>query len=296
MNLCLNILAILSILMVVCVAVIFMISYFENRKLTVSEFSIYDANIPEVFNGFHIVHISDMHNVEFGEENEKLITKVKALQPDVIMVTGDMIVGKPNEQVDRAGRTMNRLCEIAPVYFSMGNHELRASIYTDTYGDMWMRFREMLNPNIYLLHNQYVAIERMREKIHVYGLSLTPQLYRRFVKTPMDSRYLESLFGPCQPEAFHIFMAHNPDYFEDYANWGANLTLSGHVHGGMIRIPGIGGLLSPMVRLFPKYDRGMFQYMNKYMILSGGLGNHSLKIRVNNLPEIVSIKLFQKID
>ena len=292
MILCLNILAILSILMIVCLAIVLIISYFENRKLTVTEYNIVDDKIPDAFNGFHILHLSDLHNAEFGESNEQLIRVIKNQNPDIILVTGDMIIGKPNKDVSKATKLLNTLCEIAPVYFSMGNHELRVSLYEDTYGDMWKQFRTQISQDVHLLFDKQETIDRNGAVIQLYGLNLTPKLYRRFVQRPMPEDYLDSIFGACNKNEYHIFMAHNPDYFKDYAAWGANLTFSGHVHGGMIRIPWIGGALSPMIHFFPKYDKGVFEESHKYMVLSGGLGNHTFKFRVNNLPEVVSVMLY----
>lgn len=295
MKLYLNIIGIISILVIVCLIVICIISYIENRKLAVTKYQIYDSCLPKEFHGFHIVQLSDMHNAEFGENNEELIRKVKTLRPDIIIITGDMIIGKPGEAVTFAADTMNELVKIAPVYFSMGNHELRASIYTETYKDMWSCFEKSLSPAIRVLRNQREILVRGDAKLYLYGLDLNPILYKRLIRTPMQENYLSSLFGECDPAQYHIFMAHNPDYFEDYAAWGANLTFSGHIHGGMIRLPFLGGMLSPMIHFFPKYDKGLFEYSNKYMILSGGLGNHTFKFRVNNLPEIVSVTLNQEI-
>lgn len=294
MKLCLNILEILCILVIVCLILVLLISYFENRRLVITRYQIKDSLIPRAFNGYHIVQLSDLHNASFGSQNEKLICSITELRPDIILVTGDMIIGKPGMAVDFAADTINALCDIAPVYFSMGNHELRASIYTDIYGDMWKTFSGRLSSKVHLLSNKEEVIQKDGDLIHLYGLNLAPELYKRLVRTPMPEDYLTSLFGKCKPNEYHIFMAHNPDYFKEYAKWGANLTFSGHVHGGMIRIPLIGGVLSPMVHFFPKYDKGLFINNNKYMILSGGLGNHTFKFRVNNLPEIVSVTLYQE--
>lgn len=293
MNLCLNILWILSILISVCLIVICIISYIENRKLVITRYQIHDVSLPKAFQGFHIVQLSDLHNAAFGKQNEELIGKIKDLQPDIILITGDMIIGKPGKDVTFAADTMNALTGIAPVYFSMGNHELRASIYTDIYQDMWESFEMRLSPAIHILRDQETILEKGTSRIHLYGLSLTPMLYKRMIRTPMPEDYLTSLFGVCDHQEYHIFMAHNPDYFKEYADWGANLTFSGHVHGGMIRLPLLGGALSPMIRFFPIYDKGLFEYSNKYMVLSGGLGNHTFKFRVNNLPEIISVTLNQ---
>lgn len=294
MKLCLNILGILSILLIVCLVIVIFISYIENRKLVVTKYSIYAKNIPKAFHGFHIVQLSDLHNAQFGEQNCRLINQVSNLKPDVILVTGDMLIGKPGCDSSIAVNTLNALCEIAPVYFSMGNHELRASIYTDTYGDMWEQFKHSLSDKVNLLLDDRAELIREDAHIYLYGLNLTPQLYKRVRRTPMENNYLEGLFGTAKEKDYHIFMAHNPDYFKDYVSWGADLVFSGHVHGGMLRIPFLGGVVSPMVHLFPHYDKGLFEESNKYMILSGGLGNHTFKFRVNNLPEIVSVTLNQE--
>lgn len=291
MNLCLNILGILSILMIVCLAIILVISYFENRKLTVSTYHIESANCPSEFEGYKIAHLSDLHNANFGPHNETLFQVIKSQNPDIIVITGDMIIGKPNSDIEMAVDFVNRLCEIAQVYYSMGNHELRVSLYEETYGDMWERFMSRISKDVHLLFDDTEVISRHEQCLLIHGLNLTPQLYKRFKKTPMQADYLTSIFGKCNQNEFHIFLAHNPDYFEDYALWGADLTFSGHVHGGMIRIPFLGGALSPMIHFFPKYDKGLFQINDKYMILSGGLGNHTFKFRVNNLPELVMVIL-----
>lgn len=294
MKFILNILIILSILIIVCLIAVCIISYFENCRLTVTQYKITDALIPPSFHGFRIVQLTDLHNACFGEGNNKLLGMVSALKPDLILVTGDMIVGKPETDVDLAAATLNRLSLIAPLYFSLGNHELRVRLYKDTYGDMWEQFVSQLDGTVHVLSNEKAVFQKNGEAIHLYGVTLNTQFYRRLIKMPMNADYLTSVFGTCDAKAYHIFMAHNPDYFKEYATWGANLTFSGHIHGGMIRLPILGGVLSPMIHFFPKYDKGVFSEKGKYMILSGGLGNHTFKFRVNNLPEIVSVTLDRK--
>lgn len=291
MKIDLNILEIISILVVVCLLLVIAISIAENRKLQVTRYRITHKRIPKAFHGFKIVQISDLHNARFGNDNVQLIEQVRALSPDLIVVTGDMIVGKPGKEIHTAVQTMNALAKIAPVYFSLGNHELRAKVYGDTYGDMWTDFIHGLDPCIQILDDASSCITRQGQSIQLHGITLTPALYRRLKKTPMREDYLTSVIGTNDPMQFHIFLAHNPLYFKEYTKWGANLVFSGHVHGGMIRLPFLGGVISPMLHLFPRYDRGLFEVSNQYMILSGGLGNHTFKIRVNNIPEIVSVTL-----
>ncbi|MCM1180087.1 MAG: metallophosphoesterase [Clostridium sp.] len=296
MNLCLNIFQIISILIVGCFIIVCVISCIENRRLVVTRFELCSAKLPKEFEGFHIIQLSDLHNGSFGENNIDLMEQLKKLAPDVILITGDMIVGKPGTDVSFAAATMNQLVSIAPVYMSLGNHELRASIYTDTYKTMWQDFCDLLDKKITVLRDERIFLERKGKVIALYGLDLTPDFYKRFRHTPMEPEYLTGIFGECEDGIYHIFMAHNPDYFIQYADWGADLTFSGHVHGGMVRLPFLGGVLSPMVHFFPRYDKGLFEHSGKYMVLSGGLGNHTFKFRVNNLPEIVSVTLNPKID
>ncbi len=294
MNLFLNILEIASILVGACIIIICVISCIENRRLTVTEYRVRDFLIPEAFDAYHIVQISDLHNASYGQRNERLIGEVAKCKPDIILITGDVIIGKPDTDVLFAADTVNQLAKIAPVYFSMGNHELRVKEYPDIYSDMWQQFVSHLSPEIHLLLDREETIERDNAILRLYGLNLTTDLYRRWIRTSMSPDYLTALFGEADPNAYHIFMAHNPDYFDEYAAWGANLTFSGHVHGGMIRLPFFGGLVSPMISFFPKYDKGLFRIGQKIMILSGGLGNHTFKFRVNNLPEIISVFLYHE--
>ena len=113
--------------------------------------------------------------------------------------------------------------------------------------------------------------------------------YRKFCSLPYDIQDLQRHFGNPGKDAYHILLAHNPVYFEQYARWGADLTLSGHLHGGIIRIPGIGGLITPQARLFPRYDRGLFEKDGKYMVVSPGLGEHTVPIRIFNPPQLIGI-------
>lgn len=291
MILFLNILGILSILVIVCLVIVLIISYCENRTLHVTEYFVQSKKLPISFDGFRIAHLSDLHNAEFGEDNMKLYETIREQKPDVILITGDMIIGKPEQDVIKSAQFINSLCDIAPVFFSMGNHELRVSLYIDTYGDMWEEFLETISSDVHLLFDERYTITKQKDTLNLYGLSLNTKLYKRLIRTPMPNDYIESLFGNCNKKEYHIFMAHNPDYFKDYVEWGADLTFSGHVHGGMVRLPWLGGVLSPMIHFFPKYDKGLFQEKDAYMVLSGGLGNHTFKFRVNNLPEVVMVTL-----
>lgn len=293
MKFCLNILGILCILLLAIFAIVCIISFIENKRLVITACTIRDSHIPKDFCGFKIVQLTDMHNASFGRNNIRLINKVRECEPDIILITGDMLVGHAGSDVNFAADTMNALCDIAPVYFSMGNHELRISRYTENYGDMWNQFLNRLSPDINLLFDTKMTVCRGDSHINLFGVTLTPKLYTRFRNVKMPKNHLTKRFGKCNTDEYNIFLAHNPEYFDEYAAWGANLTFSGHVHGGIMQLPFLGGVISPKMELFPRFDKGVFKKSDKYMVLSGGLGSHTIKFRINNLPEIMLVTLEQ---
>ena len=148
-----------------------------------------------------------------------------------------------------------------------------------------------MHPNLHLLRNQHLRIYRGTDSITVYGLELNRTYYKRFRKIPMRRGYLMEKLGVCDRENFNLLLAHNPFYFDEYAHWGADLVLSGHVHGGVVILPFFGGVISPQVRLFPKYYAGEYFCGKSEMILSRGLHMHSFRIRLFNMPELSCVTL-----
>lgn len=260
-------------------------SHRENRKISFSSYRIKDRRLKK---NAKIVMVSDLHNARYGERNAKLIHAIEALDPDLILVAGDVIVGKPGLSVDTGIDFLNSLGERFPVYVGKGNHEMRTSIY-DKYGDMWKNLYEGTRDKVHWLINERVYLADYNITIH--GLDMKPEYYRRFKKLYMDSSYLEEELQKPDRKSYNILIGHDPDYFEEYAAWGADLSVSGHVHGGLIIIPHLGGLISPMIKFFPKYYKGDYTIGDSHMIVSAGLGLHTLKIRVNNEPDLVTINL-----
>lgn len=257
----------------------------ENKKISFSTYRINDKRLKK---DVKIVMISDLHNASYGEHNQKLIHAIESIDPDIVLVAGDVIVGKPGISVDIGIEFLNALGERFPVYVGKGNHEMRASLYSK-YGDMWIDLYEHTCDKVNWLINDSVFIKEYNITIH--GLDLKPEYYRRFKKLHMDDAYLKSELGVPDSRRYNILIGHDPDYFPEYAKWGADLTVSGHVHGGLIILPCLGGLISPMIRFFPKYYKGDYSMGNSHMIVSAGLGLHTLKIRVNNQPDLVTINL-----
>lgn len=235
------------------------------------------------------VVLSDLHNKSYGEKNEKLLKAIHGLKPEAILIAGDMLTSKPGKSYEAALNLLKELAEKYPIYYGMGNHETRLFLYPEVYGDMGANYEKDLNAlQIELLRNES---REEQDNIRITGLDMNRDYYKRFKKFPMDSTYLSCTLGEARKETYEILLAHNPDYFEEYAAWGADLVFSGHVHGGMMRLPILGGVVSPAVRLFPKYDGGLFRQGKSTMILSRGLGMHTIPIRIFNPGELVLVKL-----
>lgn len=275
-------------------AVILGISHYENTHFRVQPYQISCEDLPESFVGMKIVFLTDLHNRCFGRKNEQLRKAIEELSPDLILVGGDMVVGKPGQTTEIAFDLIRRLAKQHLVVCADGNHEYRMKLYTEIYKEQYEEYRQALKESgVYYLSNQTAVIKKGAEHIYITGLTMDRKYYQRGKKTPMEQSYLRGVIGT-KKEGFWILLAHNPLYFKEYAATGADLILSGHNHGGLIRFPKFGGFLSPQMRFFPEYDAGYYQEKNSQMIISRGLGTHTFPIRVGNYPEISVITLLNK--
>ena len=237
--------------------------------------AVFQADVPGLP---RLVQISDLHRRQFGEGQCRLIRRVAALKPEYIVITGDL-VSRTVTDFRQVSALLHRLREIAPVLMIRGNHELDLPAEGDA------ALRSVLRCcGVYLLENEIVRLGRA--EIPFAGVSLTREHYRGGGllglrgKTACTAEEMHRLLGDCPDNT--VLLAHNPIFFPAYAEWGAKLTLSGHIHGGVVRLPGIGGLLSPERKFGPKYDKGQYAIGRSEMIVSGGLG----KLRLFNPPEL----------
>lgn len=234
--------------------------------------------------------LCDLHDKKYGKDNIKLLTAIELAKPDAVLVGGDMIVATPGKVNKNAKAFMSRLAEKYTIYYGMGNHEYRSDLYRDEYGEMYDEYsRPLLEQGVMFLRNQSVVLEDCN--IEIRGVEIDRKYYKRFTVRHMEDSYPEEILGKNTGSHYEILLAHNPDYFKQYAAYGADLTLSGHVHGGIIRMPWFGGIASPAVRFFPKYNGGLYQKENANMIVSCGLGTHTLPVRIFNPAELVVIRL-----
>ncbi len=243
---------------------------------------------PGPFSPFSAVLLADLHNLSYGRNNSRLIQEIRNVNPEVIFVAGDMLISSKEPQLDAAVSLMNELTSQYPVYYVNGNHESRLKEYPARYGGQYENYISAIcSFGVHFLENtvEHLVIRKMQ--INVWGLELPLIYYRRFQKEELTVSQMEALLGKPDKPGYQILLAHHPSYFDTYSAWGADLTLSGHLHGGMVRLPLIGGVVSPQFTLFPKYDKGLYTQGSGKMVVSAGLGSHSIPIRVNNPPELV---------
>lgn len=237
-----------------------------------------------------LVMLSDLHNYQYGRENAQLLSVIEEAKPDAIAIAGDMITAKTSEKFDKTIVFLKTLQEKYPVYYAYGNHEQKISLKKDKFGDMGERFEKALGTTgIAPLRNAHVKLAD--RGICIYGLELAHDYFQRFTTKPMPEGYLEGLLGKEDSGCFSVLLAHNPEYFPEYAGWGADLVLSGHIHGGIIRFPFLGGFISPAIRFFPKYDGGLFKEGSATMVLGRGIGTHSPNVRMFNPGELLVIDI-----
>lgn len=255
-------------------------------------YNIHSRKFSDEFKGCRIAFLCDLHNNEYGDGNEELLTEIRKQKPDLVFVGGDMLTAKPKENFEVSLKILKTLAKEYSIFYALGNHEYRLRIYPEKYGNMYNIYMgEVKKMGIQVLHNDKALIEINGGKFWVYGLEIDKKYYSRLSQTDMNKQYIKKELGLLAKNEFAVLLAHNPTYFPVYAEWGVDLALSGHNHGGMIRLPLVGGIISPQMTLFPKYDMGEFKEGDSTMILSGGLGSHTIKLRVFNLPQLVIIDL-----
>lgn len=256
----------------------------DNNNLWITKQNLFFDTLPEEFDGVKIIQLADLHTKTFGKNNKRLIKAVKKQSPDYILLCGDM-VSRDCTNFSAIENLLHSLTEICPVYYSLGNHEIDMS--ADIKSEL---FTAIKRANVTLLNNETNTIKKGNSSIRIVGASLLRENYRCKATgykqlRGYDLSDLDNAIGSKQ--GFTLLLAHNPLFAQTYFKWGAELILSGHVHGGVIRLPFIGGLLSPERKFFPKYSKGIYNRSSSSMSVSRGLG----KLRIFNPPEIVLIEL-----
>ena len=271
--------------LLVCLIALSAYLYWENTTIEVTFLEVVDFAIPVDFDGFTIAHISDLHNTEFGQQQERLLQKLVEAAPDLIAITGDLLDSyHPNITV--AMEFINGAIAIAPVYYVTGNHESRLP-------ELYAQLREQMeSAGVVVLDNKAVTLEYGSSIIRVLGVddpTFSAESDQYEDNEQVISAQLDVLLD--DQSAYTILLSHRPELFDVYHEAGIDLVLCGHAHGGQVRLPFIGALFAPNQGFFPEYTAGLYRQGDTQMVVSRGLGNSSFPIRINNPPELVVITL-----
>ena len=256
-------------------------TFVQNRWLTISKYDIPVPGLPKEFDGIKILHLSDLHKKRYGDGFNNLINSCSFLEPDLVFFTGDLF-SRDEVNLDPKPVLMQRLMKLAPVYYVIGNHEGDAP-------DKAAALCEKLSEDgVRVLNNRTERLTRGSAHINITGAVLPQSHYRAdnggySGRTEITPALMRRLAGRPEKNAVTLLLAHDPLPFEAYAKWGAAVTFSGHVHGGVVRLPLAGGLFSPERRFFPKYSKGVYKLGNSRLVVSAGLG----KFRLNNPSQII---------
>ncbi|MFJ7650130.1 metallophosphoesterase [Lysinibacillus sp. NPDC097279] len=250
--------------------------YVNNHWLVVSKHVYESEKVPVSFDGLRIVQISDLHDALFGNNQQKLIAKVKATNPDYIFITGD-VIDSNRFNLEQSLQAVRGLVELADVYYVLGNHEVATNKVSEIY-------EALSSLGVHVMANESTVLERNGERLAIVGIE--DPLMGRSTEEMLD---IATAYIP--EDMLKLLLAHRPEVFSTYVNQEIDLVFSGHAHGGQVRIPGIGGLVAPGQGMFPKFTAGVYEEGKTKMIVSRGLGNSSVPFRIFNRPEIIIMDL-----
>lgn len=257
--------------------------FWGNTALELSTYTIRSDSLPAGFDGFRIAQISDLHNAEIGKDNEKLLAMLRDAEPDIIAITGDLIDSR-HTNVEVALKFIQEAVKIAPCYYITGNHEARIPKYSELKTGME-------TAGVTILRDTQTQIRMGNEAITLIGLN-DPSFQTGYLfgdsATVTDTKLIQLHTAD---DGFTLLLSHRPELFDTYVKNSIDLVLTGHAHGGQVRLPFVGGLLAPHQGLFPEYDSGLHTAERTNMIISRGIGNSLFPFRVNNRPEVVLIEL-----
>ena len=263
--------------------------HFELKKFRITS---YEYQTDKITQSVNFAVVADLHAHVYGRDNDILIQKIKEQKPDMILVPGDMIVSRYPVTYETAYQALKKLTEIAPVYFSNGNHESRVSkvpvMQTEAFLEYENRVRKL---GVHILNNASEEVILHGGKFCISGLEIPLECYGKGSYEPLPEHFIRDVLGDAKQDSVQILMAHNPMFAKEYAEWGADVSVCGHTHGGLVRIPGIGSVISPQFELFPKYDAGEFNFGDRKVYVSKGLGTHTFHIRVFDRAEVLMIRI-----
>lgn len=293
------------ILLILIILVLFV--WIESASFCVTEYEINTKK--NIKKDLKVVFLSDLHDTDTDSffdrfrrknrfdgphkgKNRRLLNAIDSVSPDFVLLAGDMVTSymQPKYNSDITFEFLKELSDKYKVYYGIGNHEQR---YLEDIEKFQGKYEELKSYaeslNISFLENTGEILDEYN--VGIYGLLIPMVFYRRVITKHFPEDFVKESLGEADENVFNVLLAHNPDHFEDYVKWKPDLVLSGHVHGGIVSLPPFGGLVSPQLKLFPKYDSGIFKKDESTMILGRGIGWHTVPIRIFNKAEMIVIRI-----
>ncbi len=257
-----------------------------NARVWNARVEIRDEKIPAAFDGFVLCQVSDVHNEARGEGNAALLRTLREAAPDLICITGDFLDSRRTD-LDFALELAGQLAEIAPAVYVTGNHEARRM-------DLSALEAGLAALGVQVLRDDWTPLARGGEEIALLGLDdpgfAAGEDWTLAEGLDQTQARLSALLAQAG-DRFSLVLSHRPELLPAYAEAGADLVLSGHAHGGQVRLPGIGGLFAPGQGILPRLTSGVYARGETRLVVSRGLGNSAFPLRVFNPPEIVTVTL-----
>jgi len=257
-------------------------------RLTLSNYVVENPKIPEAFDGLRILQLSDLHNNKLICHNGRLATRIRALAPDIVVVTGDAVDSSWTNS-DISVRLFREISDVCPIYYVPGNHEARLQ-------EKDILFRMFKQAGARLLFDRREYMEKGGEKLSISGV-MDPhfdRIRKKGISSSMRMTLRLRRLPPVEPDCFNILLSHRSEHIAIYSEKGYDLIFAGHAHGGQWRLPAFGAVYSPNQGLFPEYTSGVHRMGSATMIVSRGLGNSAVPLRINNPFELVMVTLKRK--
>lgn len=263
-----------------------------KKRLCIREYHLTCQRDLGVTGTLRLAFLTDIHNKIEKEEGKRIWELLDGYRPDGVLVGGDVLVGKPGKDIQKAAAFIKALSDKYPVWYANGNHEQRIRKHPEDYGNMGENYdREIEKTKAVRLINDKMKSEIRGIPVMIYGFEPEEHYYDKGLYKKGMREELERVFGSPEKECYTILLSHHPRYEKEYLDWGADLTLSGHYHGGVVLLGKKRGLITPDYRPLAGFCCGLQKKGNAHMIVSAGTGEHTIPVRIHNPREITMIQV-----
>ena len=267
-------------LAIIFIGILGFIIYKGNTTVGTTNYTLSSERLPASFDGYKIIQLSDLHDAMFGEKHDDIVKEVEKIAPDAIYITGDF-VDRNRYDLEQSLLLVEAIKDVAPIYYVTGNHEISIN-------DVDRIKNSLQDLGVHILSNEMMILSSAEgEKVSIGGIE-DPLISTEDEQVAVE-RAVEKAFEGVPEDMFKLLLSHRPEYFDVYVQNDIDVTFSGHAHGGQVRIPGIGGLVSPGQGIFPKMTSGIHEKNGSQLVVSRGIGNSLFPVRIFNQPEIVVV-------